>query len=176
MVSAVGRRIAKAMKDFADRDYESAATAVFQAIDATASMRFPGQRVGDRFRGLITEQEDIVTATAIGSVWVGLTVNGVSLSDAIWKFGRNPLIHEGELDRRLSFENESSVAIGCRWNLPPSYLVGLAVAVISAMENNDETEVVLGGISFMGVPLDLQSLWGGEAFLRAIISAQLRGV
>ncbi len=168
-MSGIGRRVCTAVKAYSEIDYETSATALFQAIDATGRKRFPNLGNGARFKKLLANQEDIISATATSSVHVGINCNRMTMPEAMWKLGRNPLLHEAELDKRLMFNNADGMLIGHEWNLPPSFLLGMAVGVMSAKENTGETEILEGEVSFWGWQLKLQSLWGGEDFLRSIL-------
>lgn len=171
-MSGIGRRIETAVSECFRGNYEASATAVFQAIDATGRKRFPRKGVGARFRGLIDEQQDIVTASALGFAMIGFSVDGVTLSKAIYEFARNPLIHEAELSPRMSFSNDDGLCIGEVWNLPPNFLFGLALGVIAAKENVGEDQRYVAKTRFWGHTLDLQTLWGAEGYLRAIMDAR----
>lgn len=168
-MSGRGRCVRRALEACSSNDFEGAATSIFQAIDSTGKRRMPGSANGARFKRIVSDQEDIITATAVGSVIKGAVVENLTLPQVLWKFGRNPLLHDAELDPRLSFSNYEGLSYGSVWNLPPSFLVGLAVGVISARENIDEEEVLPGEIFFWGEKLSLQSLWGQEDLLRKLL-------
>ncbi|WP_171208897.1 MULTISPECIES: hypothetical protein [unclassified Ruegeria] len=170
-MSAIGRRIVKSQEDMEKKDYESAATAMFQALDATAKKRYPKEPfVGNRVRSLITDQEDIISRIGFGTIVIGSNYGGATLAQAIWKFARNPLIQDGELDPRMSFENDLGVtAIGDVWNFNPSFLMGLSIAIVSAKENAGEAEFLKGGVFENGVYVPFQSMWGAEDMVRHIL-------
>ena len=169
-MSGIGRRIAASIKSLKSSDFESSATSVFQAIDATGRKRFPKAGNDKRFMGLIEEQHDIISAAALKKIHIGSKFNGLAFQEVIWEFGRNPLIHEAELDPKLTFDNHNGLIIGSTWNLPPSYLFGLCLGVISACENKNEDEKLTGNIEFWGQNLSLESLWGSEDFLSALLN------
>lgn len=77
----------------------------FPALDKTAKRRRPKDGVGERIRRFIFDQEAIITAIATGHVFQNIFVNGMSFPEAIYKFGRTPIAHEGELDPRLTFND-----------------------------------------------------------------------
>ena len=168
-MSGIGRRVKKGCSELRNGDYESAAVAIFQAVDATGRKRFPKKGPGARFMGLIAEQEDVITSVAFGVVMTGCTFNGLTIPKALWKFARNPLIHEAELDSRIRFDN-SSIVIGSVWNLPPTTLLGIAIGVVTASENAEEDEQLTGSIHFQGQPIALNGLWGREKMFRSILT------
>jgi len=55
--------------------------------------------------------------------------------EAIYKFGRTPIAHEGELDDRTRFDNKTGMSIGEIWNFPPSFIIGMILSLITAPEN-----------------------------------------
>ena len=168
-MSGIGRNVKRALRAYEESDYEASAAAIFPAVDATGKKRFPAKGSGVRFRGIIEQQQDLITFLAIGNVIIGGSFYGKTMPEALWHFARCPLLHEAELDRRISFSNTDSLAIGETWNLPPSFLLGIIVSVVAARENLGETEVLTGVVRFGSDHLDIQTLWGGEDFLRAII-------
>ena len=46
-----------------------------------------------------------------GGTNLRIYINGVSIPDALYKFGRTAISHEGELDPRLEFNNSGAFAI-----------------------------------------------------------------
>src|SRR3990172_10754339 len=101
--SSISRRIQSCI-NYADAgNYESAMVNFFPALDKTAKRRRPKDGVGDRIRRFISDQEAIITAIATGNVFRNISINGVSFPEAIYKFGRTPIAHEGELHPPLTF-------------------------------------------------------------------------
>jgi len=168
-LSGIGRRVRAALRSYEEGDFEASATALFQAIDATGRKLFPKTGNAVRFKGMLERQEDLISVAALGSRVVGIVANGQTMPQVMWKFGRNPLLHEAELDPRISFSNANGFSAGEQWNFPPNYLVGLALGVISANVNSKESEKLSGTIIFLGSRLPIQSLWGSEVFLRKLV-------
>lgn len=90
-MSGVGRRIVTSLKSLEANDFETSATAVFQAVDATGRKRFPNAGIGARFMGLIDEQHDIISAVAINNIIIGAEFEGFTFPKAIWKFWPKPI-------------------------------------------------------------------------------------
>lgn len=97
---------------------------------------------------------------------MGIHVNGVSITDALYKFGRCPIAHEGELDPKLQFNNSGGLQIGAdSWNLPSGYIWGMLLAVLIAPENAEETFNGNITVNIFGQSLDANALWGNQALL-----------
>ena len=91
-------------------DWEGALVNLFPALDNTAKKRRPKAGVGERIRAFLEEEEALVSAITTGSVLKGIHTDGVSITDALYKFGRTSIAHEGELDPRLQFNEGGSSA------------------------------------------------------------------
>ena len=156
------------------RDYEQALIHFFPALDKTAKRRRPKDKVGERIRRFIADQEAIITAVATRNVIVGVTFDGLSFPDAIYKFGRTAIAHEGELDPRLTFNDSGSLQIGRTWNLPSSYITGLCVGVMVAPENAGESIDAPLSITIFGQQFGINDLWGAEGMVRKLIADAFR--
>ena len=142
-------------------DYESCLVHYFPALDKTAKKRRPKDGVGNRIRNFLDEELDIISHIATGNIF-RIECDGVSFPQAIYKFGRTAIAHEGELDPRLNFDNKTGMAIGSTWNLPPSFITALLVAVIIAPENSNEQFENDYSISIHGEKYNVSNLWGKE--------------
>lgn len=102
-------------------------------------------------------------------------MNGVLITDALYKFGRTAITHEGELDPRLQFNDSGSVEIGSeRWNLPSSYILGMSIAVIVAPENQAEKINDRLAFTLLGHQLRANDLWGQKTMVQKIICDEFR--
>jgi hypothetical protein len=146
----------------------------FPALDKTAKRRRPKAGVGERIRNFISDQEAIITAIATGNIFQNISVNGVSFPEAIYKFGRTPIAHEGELDPRLTFNNAGSLQIGDIWNLPTSYITGLCVGVMVAPENAQEFIDKSLSLTIFSHEFKINELWGAEALVKKVIADAFR--
>ena len=167
--SSIGRRIASCITAHQQKDYEAACIHLFPAMDKTAKRRRPKDGVGERIRKFIADQEGIISVVATGSYFVGNSVDGIGFPDAIYKFGRTSIAHEGELDERLQFIDTGPLAIGKVWSLPSSYVLGMCVAVMAARENAKETIAANGNITILGRSWGIKELWGSEEQLNTDI-------
>ncbi|MEO0939804.1 MAG: hypothetical protein AAFY38_16750 [Pseudomonadota bacterium] len=181
-MSGIGKRIDKALGDLEGGHFDDAAILIFAAIEATAKKRRPKLGNGQRFKSFVHDQQDIITAITWNIVNKDFTVRGVSLPEAIWKLARNPLTHEAELDRRMSFDNFDGTRIStganendASWEFPPIFLLGLAIAVVSARENMHEDVKLRGWFKFSSTTYVANSLWGAEEELRAIYRSSIAG-
>ncbi len=168
--SGVSRRIQQCVEHIHARDWEGALVNLFPALDKTAKKRRPKERVGERIRAFLEEEEALISVVATGNVLTRISVNGVLITDALYKFGRTAIAHEGELDPRLQFNCSGSVEIGAeRWNLPSSYILGMSIAVIVAPENHAEAINDQLTFTLFGLQLRANDLWGQKTMVKKII-------
>lgn len=174
--SSISRRINSSITALSAKNYEDALIHFFPALDKTAKRRFPKERgVGKRIRNFISEQEGIITSLATGNVIRNINVNGTTFSDAIYKFGRNSIAHEGELDERLKITDGNQIRIGHVWELPASYITGLIVSVLVAPENNGEyLEQDHLALTIFGNEFRLNDLWGKQSEVEKVIAEAFR--
>ncbi len=166
---SISRRLASCIEHLGAREYEAALIDLSPALDKTAKRRRPKAGVGERIRAFVADQEAIITAIATGNIITNISVDGISFPDAIYKFGRTPIAHEGELDPRLAFNDKGSLQIGKTWNLPSSYIAALSVAVIVASENKDEHIETPLTVTVLGRQFPLNDLWGQEELVKGVI-------
>ena len=107
--SGISRRIQQCIERLQSRDSEGALVNLFPAIDKTAKERRPKDGVGPRIRAFLEDEEVLISVVATGNVFARILVNGVSITDALYKFGRTPIAHEGELDPRLRFNDDGAI-------------------------------------------------------------------
>ncbi len=167
--SSISRRIESCMQDAYKKNYESAMIHFFPALDKTAKKRRPKSGVGVRIREFVSDQEKVIHAVATTNIF-DVTINGVTFPQAIYKFGRTSIAHEGELDKRLSFSNEHGLEIGYIWNLPPSYITALCVSVMIAPENSQEFIDTQIKLSIFGQKFEINELWGADLTVKKLIS------
>lgn len=173
--SGVSRRIQQCIEHIQTRDWEGALVNLFPALDKTAKKRRPKAGVGERIRAFLEEEEVLISAVATGNVWKGIQNDGVSITDALYKFGRTSIAHEGELDPRLQFNEGGSLVIGQdKWDLPTGYIAGMSLAVVVAPENSKESIDAKLGFSIFGEQHQLNSLWGQRQRVQAIIAAKFK--
>lgn len=159
--TGISRRIEQCIKHLQENDYEGALVNLFPAIDKTAKKRRSKDGVGQRIKKFLKDEEILITAVGTGNVFKGCNFNGITFEDALYKFGRTPIAHEGELDPRLTFNQNGGMVIGQdHWNLPSGYLVGMTLAVITSPENKGERTTGGLGITIFGKLFDLNEIWG----------------
>ena len=173
--SGVSRRVQQCVERLQVQDCEGALVNLFPAIDKTAKKRRPKEGVGRRIKAFLQDEEVLITAVATGNVFKGCSFDGTSFHDALYNFGRTPIAHEGELDPRLTFNSNGGLQIGKdHWNLPISYIVGMALAVIIAPENVGERTADGLGITVFERQFYLNDIWGRPEPVREHICEKFR--
>lgn len=173
--SGVSRRLQQCVERIQRQDFEGALVNLFPAIDKTAKKRRPKEGVGARIRAFLKDEEVLISAIGTGNVFAQISINGVTIPDALYRFGRTPIAHEGELDPRLSFNDSGSVEIGVdRWNLPSGYITGMSIAVVVAPENLGELISDHLAITLFGRQLRVNDLWGQKVMVQQIICEKFR--
>ena len=172
--SSVSRRLSDCLKAHDHRDYEGALVHFFPALDKVAKRRRPKEGVGARIRAFLSDEEALISAIATGNVFQNIQVDGVTFPDAIYRFGRTSIAHEGELDRRLTITNNGTLAIGEVWALPSSYITALCIAVMAASECAGERIEGDATIELFGSTWHLNELWGEHVRLKASIAIAFR--
>lgn len=172
--SSVSRRLAACFESYAREDYEGALVHFFPALDKVAKRRRPKDGVGARVRAFLKDEEALVSAISTGNVFVGAVFEGVRFEEAIYKFGRTSIAHEGELDPRLQFVKGGSWSIGEVWKLPSQYILGLCVAVMVAPECKEEQFASDARVTVLGREWGLNQLWGAEREVKAHVAAVFR--
>ena len=137
MVSSVSRRIEKSLSYWAAGDAENCLINLFPAIDKVSKRRRLKAGVGERIRGFLADEERLITGIATRNILV-VEINGMTFPQAMYKYGRTSVVHEGELDDRLKFSSDGSVRIGDTWTLSLGYIIAMIVAVIVAPESAEE--------------------------------------
>lgn len=173
--TGVSRRLQQCIERLQVNDYEGALVNLFPAIDKTAKKRRPKDGVGSRIKSFLKDEEVLITAVGTGNVFKGCSFDGVTFEDALYKFGRTSISHEGELDPRLGFNENGGVQIGADyWNLPSTYIVGMALAVITAPENKGESTADGLMIKIFDKQFMLKDIWGKPEAVRSHISEIFR--
>ena len=169
--SSVSRRLASCFDAYQRRDYEGALVHYFPALDKVAKRRRPKEGVGTRIRGFLKDEEVLISAIGTGNVFKGAVIEGVTFEEAIYKFGRTAIAHEGELNPRLQFVNGGSWSIGEVWNLPTRYILGLCVATMVAPECKGEQIAIGAHVTLFGRNWEINQLWGAELEVKAHVAS-----
>lgn len=170
----VSRRIERALDAIRHSDFEGALVDLFPAIDTTAQRRHPGWGVKDRIQSFVEDQQLVITYLAFGAgIGKGCCFDGVTLAQAIYKFGRTSIVHDGELDNRLQLGGPT-VLIGKTWRLPESTVLAMCLAVIVAPENSDERMTKRISIELLGEDVEANDLWGAQDYVEDLIRRKVR--
>lgn len=173
--SGISRRMQQCIQHLQARDPEGALVNLFPAIDKTAKRRRPKDGVGKRINSFLQDEEVLITAVGTGNVFKGCTFNGKAFHDALYEFGRTPIAHEGELDPRLQFNDSGGLQIGVdSWNLPVSFIAGMALAVIIAPENKGERTADGLSVVVLGARFMVNDIWGRPDEVRKYLCEKFR--
>ncbi|MEL4280912.1 MULTISPECIES: hypothetical protein [Shewanella] len=175
--TGVSRRILQCVKHLQENDLEGALVNLFPAIDQTAKRRRPKDGVGKRIKAFLEEEEKLISVIATGNFLSNIRCNDISITDALYKFGRTSIAHEGELDPRLEFNANGAIEIGTeKWNLPSGYIVGMCIAVITASENVNEQIEMPFSITVFEKSFPLNAMWGDSAVIKVHIEEHFNKV
>lgn len=175
--TGVSRRILQCVKHLQENDLEGALVNLFPAIDQTAKRRRPKDGVGKRIKAFLEEEEKLISVIATGNFLSNIRCNDISITDALYKFGRTSIAQEGELDPRLEFNANGAIEIGTeKWNLPSGYIVGMCIAVITASENVNEQIEMPFSITVFEKSFPLNSMWGDSAVIKVHIEEHFNKV
>ena len=143
----------------------------FPALDKVAKLRRPKDSVGARIRGFLKDEEVLISEIATRNAFSGVVIDGLTFEEAIYKFGRTPIAHEGELDPRLRLVNGGNWSIGEVWILPSQYILGLCVVVMVAPECKGEGIDGNARVTLFDREWELNRLWGAEQEVKAHVAA-----
>ena len=171
--TGVSRRIQQCVVHLQNKDWEGALVNLFPALDQTAKRRRPKDGVGSRIRAFLEDEEGLISCIAMGNYIAKIEVDDVSITDALYKFGRTSIAHEGELDHRLNFNEEGRLVIGQdRWDLPVGYIFGMFIAVIVAHENRDELIGTELTATLFDQRVRINDIWGKRESVRQLIATK----
>jgi len=173
--TGASRRLLQCIKHLQGNDFEGALVNLFPALDQTAKRRRPKFGVGKRIKAFLEEEEELISIIGTGNCLSNIVCDGISITDALYKFGRTSIAHEGELDPRLEFNKDGSITIGTdKWNLPSGYITGMCIAVIVAQENKNENLDEPLSISIFEKQFLISELWGNPKEIKAHICAEFK--
>lgn len=81
-------------------------------MDNTARARRPNAKVGERIKLFISDEEVLISGLALRKIFKGVKFGEYTLPEAIYKMARNPMMHNGELDKRMEFVEQGMLLIG----------------------------------------------------------------
>ena len=164
--SGISKRITSCLESLDTGDHESALIHLFPAVDKTAKKRRPKKSVGVRIKGFVADEERLISMLATRKSITGLKFDGLSFPEVIYRFGKSAILHEGQLDPRLTFNNSGTLQIGAIWNLPASYITAICICTVAAPENRGEQIPQSYTAEVLGRNYDLNDLWGNRAEIR----------
>ncbi|MEQ3723520.1 hypothetical protein [Alcanivorax sp.] len=174
--SHIASRIEKAIESYQESDYEDALLQLFPAMDATAKKRYSKFGNAKRMKQFIADDHGIIWAAATGMLIGSINIDGTDLPSAVYKFARCTLIHEGGLDRRISFNAPGMVMLSANnWRFPPTFIPALIMIVVMAPENKGLTSSTELDYGFLGQQLQIDQLWGDKARVQEICDQHYAG-
>ena len=153
------------------REYEAALMILFPFVDSTAKKRRPEAGVGERIKDFIRDELKIITAlNSTSSIGNFVNNKGEDMAEVIYKFARNSLIHEGEIEKnKLAINERGEISFGPEnWGIPNDFILGLLITVVAAPENKSfigKNIVRDFKIDIKGKTYILNSLWGQKDFI-----------
>lgn len=120
-------------------------------------------------RSFLRDEMAIITVIATGHMFQNIECDGLSVEQAIYKFGRTSVMHEGELDPRLTFSADGSFSFGAsQMSIPPAFIFGMTVATIISTENKGESMTKPFPATILGDHYSLNDHWGNPAIKSGI--------
>jgi len=95
--SGISRRLQQTVERLQARDYEGALVNLFPAIDRTAKKRRPKEGVGPRIRAFLEDEEALISAIATGNILTRISLNSVSITDALTSSAAHQLLMKENL-------------------------------------------------------------------------------
>jgi hypothetical protein len=164
----IPRRVEESLLKLKHNDYENAMIQAAIAVDATAKKKYSKKLgPGGRFRKFIDENEDFILCMALGGktriiVSGDLTFQGRGkISNILYRYVRNPLLHEGDASSDIAFTSEFKFGhIGHKVIIRDTTIWGVLLCVIGDSVNDKcelEKDIEIG---IEGISLNVNSLWG----------------
>lgn len=170
MATGISRRIEQCFTHCMEQNYEGALVNLFPALDKTAKLRYPKDGVGERIRAFLRDEMSFITAISTGSKMHQVMYDDLTMEQAIYKYGRTSVMHEGELDPRLKVGPEGMFSFGAEgMMIPPKYVIGLAVAVVLAPENKTERMSRSFKIDILDTHCDINDHWGSPGVIKGYV-------
>lgn len=158
-----------------EEDYEAALANLFPAIDKTAKKRYPNSNVGERIRKFLNDEMWLMTLLGTGHIIQNVVSDGLSLEQALYKYGRTSLMHEGELDPRLSISSDGGFSFGSLGMfIPPEFIMGMTAAVVTSPENRNEKMKIKFSFELYEYTIELNELWGNHDHIKNIAQARFK--
>lgn len=189
----ISKRIRRALEFMAQDDPEDAIFNISPAVDATAAVRYPNKRVGERIKQYIFDEQRLIYYFSMQGKYLlpdGVRIiivdrenadqpvgsHGGELSAFIYYCIRNPQTHEAEIDYefidfgrnfgigREKFVNDGGDLLPGKFIVSKATIMALILSVVCAPENKGIK--LEGDISLFGrVRLSHVELIGNKAYL-----------
>jgi hypothetical protein len=176
---AIGDRVYEAFEQLAAKNYESATIQVSIAVDATAKAKY-GKKLGSgkRFCRFIEEHREFIYFVAGGCGPRLVFKNNADivfgekgrLSEVLYKFLRNPVIHEGGLADGVVFQEGPVVGHdNGKFIIMPAMLIGTLLCVIGERSNAAQHLNMEIRLEICGRAFPVSQIWGALDRVKAEI-------
>jgi len=164
-------------------DFGSALTLVCPLIDGAGKKLYGMKRTGDRFRKVISDNNDFLYWMMSGGMLkldqgADLLFSrpdkpNINLAQSLYKLVRNSLLHEGELSDEIEFVDQNRFGpAGRKIVLPKNLIWALAFMVVYLPCYRDNCPRTYS-LRISGVQMPLQECWGDRSKIEDFFSNQI---
>lgn len=165
-------RLRNAVEFIEKNDIDNALLNIVTIIDKSAKAIYGGKKVGQRFKRLLEDNQDILYSVMSGGkikvphfatiryVEDNLNLNSHKLSDIIYEPLRNCLIHDAELPKNIIFGNKIGFKNGY-FQMPKLIVWGL-VFILITLPCNFEYKWDNFVLFFNRKPINFDDCWGNK--------------
>ena len=174
---AIADRIQESIIKMSLHNYENAMVQLSIAIEGTAKKKYDKKiSSSERFRSFVNENEEFVIFVALGCEGrfrylnnnAGFSFsNRGSLAQVLYKYVRNPLIHEGDVGDEIVFrEGPINGHEGNKFIVSSELLLGLLLSVVGDPSNLKEKLKINVQIEVGGTVMLLNDIWGRSEVIK----------
>jgi len=176
----VAARVKEAIDKMNLGDPDNALVQICLALDATAKKEYPKNKVGERIKEFLRDNQ--VFLTSFVNLEVGgdilMEFQGKSgepetrrLEEVLYKLVRCALVHEAELSDRVIVTSELKFGLSkdSKFILSLGLIWGMIIAVIGSPANLQERVPDSYGISVRGEKFILNELWGKKVEILRLV-------
>ncbi|MCX8859952.1 hypothetical protein [Vibrio parahaemolyticus] len=155
-----------------DEDYSTALTLICPLIDSAGKKIYGIKKPGERFKKVLTDNNSFLYWMMSNGIFImedGADLifsrdnkGAVNLSQSIYKFVRNSLLHEAELSAEIEFVDEGRIGPDGDRVVFPKNLIWALAFMLTYLEcySNDCPKIY--SLSISGIPMPLSKVWGNK--------------